>query len=426
MKINLHDGKAQAILRKLDTPRRKSEMPIRPLMIEMFGFPKAGKDRQLVELDRWFRRSKFQVLVHQESAEAERIRQVPRDHSYVYQMQHFVYSFDKFLKSSVSRDFHFIIFNRCLLDELCWFEFKRRLGSVTQEEYDFVKSFILQKQWISMLDAILCLVTDVDTALEREYGKKDNIKYGSMMNPDSLALMRESVECVCGFLKAEFPDIPLLVFDTTHTSIEDTRDTLVSFILEKGEQRFSISEDEVLVRSPEAVKECASIVGPEIKFRGVKSHKVLRNAGWHVQSGAFFEQDIYLQQKGEEIFQDEGYFRIRISGDNNYFSFKRCAQDSVSAPRAKIQIPIQEEQIEEFFEIFDEAGVIKKQREILASRGLIMHRDTVEGFGEFTEIIGSPNTTGAEIMEAAGEIGFSPKDIVEDTYIKMFLKPKIV
>lgn len=97
-------GKAQAILRKLDSPRRKSDTPIKPFMGEMFGFPKAGKDRQLVELDRYFRRNKFQVLIHQESAEAENIRRVPREHSYVYQMQHFAYSkefFDRFDKVTV-------------------------------------------------------------------------------------------------------------------------------------------------------------------------------------------------------------------------------------------------------------------------------------------------------------------------------------
>ena len=53
----------------LDPPKRKTDRPAPPLIAEFFGLHKAGKDTQLVEVDRWFKREGFRVFIQRESAE---------------------------------------------------------------------------------------------------------------------------------------------------------------------------------------------------------------------------------------------------------------------------------------------------------------------------------------------------------------------
>src|SRR3989344_8701133 len=158
---------ARLVLSKLDPPRKKSQIPAKPIVIEFMGLHKAGKDTNLVELDRWFRRRKYQVLIHQESAETKEIRVMTRTNPYVYEMRHFAYTFSNFLEALTSRDFHLIILNRGFVDTLCWLEFHRRQGTISDKQFEEFRSYILSGPWVEGLDVVVCLTCSVETSLKR-------------------------------------------------------------------------------------------------------------------------------------------------------------------------------------------------------------------------------------------------------------------
>lgn len=417
-------AKGKAILHVLDQPRRKSDPPIKPALVEFFGEPKAGKDKQLVGADRRFRRMKFQTLVYQEGAESEKQRRAPRDFSYEMQMRYFAQAFDNLLHAAVSRDFHIAFFNRGVLDILTWLEFQRKLGKITQEQLETARTFILHGPWIQTLDVIVCLVVDAEAALEREYGKdfrSREVVFGSMMNPKSLALMKESVSEVCSYLKKDMPDLPLYVLDTTHKTEEETEAEIAEILLTTLERRLKISEDDTLPWSIDLMREKAWVSGPEVKIRGSVTHEKLRKLGWSLEA-AVTEVDDYLTPKDEKFLEGDACFHLRSSGGKHYLVYKKNLP--LAWHRPKIPIPISGGSVKELRATFEEVLQIRKEREIFTRNGFVLHLDRVEGLGNFIEIKGLMATTDEELMAAAMELGFSEGDIVNDTYLRLMLATK--
>src|SRR3989344_2721171 len=340
LKPNEVDAIARALLQILDAPRRKSDMPIKPMISEFIGKSKAGKDKQLVNMDRCMKRRRLQVLVHQEGAESEAVRVVPRDFSFAMQLTYLTQALDRMLHAAVSRDFHMIFFNRGVLDTLYWFEFQLRKGSITRAQYDTAVNFIMQGPWIEALDTVICLNVSVERALEREYGadfRSRDIKFGSMMSPEGLTLMSECVDHVCEMLKNEHPSLPLFIVDTTDQTERETEEHITSILFSEFQKRLKIGEDHILPWSIDLMRERAWVAGPEIKLRGTLSHEVLRKNGWHLEASVF-ENDEYIVPKGQN-FRTEECFHIRTSGDSTYLVYKG---NFPALRRPKIPVPITE------------------------------------------------------------------------------------
>lgn len=416
------EAAGKAILRILDVPCRKSDIPIKPLIVEFFGQPKAGKDNQLVRADRRFKRLKFQTLVHQEGAESEDIRKIPRDFSFSMQMQYFAQALDRLLHAGVSRDFHIIFFNRGVVDILVWLEFQLRLEKITQLQHDTARAFILNGPWMQTLDAVICLTVSVEAALEREYGqdyKTKDVKFGSMMNPKSLLLMQEVVENVCNHLRESLPELPLFVVDTTRATEKETEMSIASVLFGQFEERLKIGEDQTLPWNTSLMKERAWIAGPEIKIRGGIIHEKLRNLGWQLEA-TVREIDEYVVPRGRTFLEDGECFHLRTSGERSYLAFKRNTQPAYHRP--KICIPVDKESIKDVLAAFLPVVTLRKEREIFTRNGLILHRDRVEALGEFVEVKGTAETTEAKLIELVRELGFAESDIVSETYVQLYLK----
>jgi len=363
----------------------------------------------------------FKTLIHQEGAETEKQRSAPRDFSLAMQMRYFVQAFERLLHSEVNGYFHVIFSNRGVVDILTWLEFLHRTEKITLEELEHCKTFILKGPWMSILDVVVCLKVDVETALEREYGEdyrtRDTI-FGSMMNPKSLAIMKECVDGVCEDIRREAPNLPLLVVDTAKQTEEETEAEITEFILTTLEHRLKITEDQVLPWCIDIMREKAWVSGPEVKLLGSVTHEKLRKLGWQLEAGVV-EVDDYLSPKGEAFLQNDACFHLRQSGEMRYFVFKRDIP--LAWHRPKIPIPISANTADELLKTFDQIVRVKKEREIFTRNGFVLHLDRVEELGEFIEIKGLMATTDEELMQVVGELGFREGDIVYSTYLRLML-----
>ncbi len=235
--VTSQEKTALHILKHLDAPLRKTDTPHKPLIIELFGDAKSGKDTQTQELDRWFRRRGFKVLVHQESAETKEIRTMSRSNTYLYEMCHFAYNFSNLLSATCNRDFHLIILNRGIVDTLVWLEWHKKRGTIPPAHIASASAFIEEGPWLQCLDSIFYLTCDLNTCLEREYHTSSKTQYGSRMNPEHLSLMQDCANTVALRLMLQFPTLPLLRRTTTHESIAETRDAILNFFINEIKQK---------------------------------------------------------------------------------------------------------------------------------------------------------------------------------------------
>lgn len=410
-------GAAKLILRCIDIPKRKSETPVPPIIIDLWGPPKSGKDHQLVELDRYFRRQGYNVLLRQESAETEEIRSKKRAVPFMDEARHFSYQFMNLLDAIQNRDFHLIAHNRCVVDELVWFEKMKRTGAITQAQHDAVKAFIFSERWLEAVSAFIALTCDVETALEREHQNTEGpIVYGSRMNPKELMLMHECFESVYAELEAYSPALPLYRIDTTARSIADVRDEILQDVLNSMMRRLELQENDLLPWCKSLLRQKAWMTGPEFKFRRWVSDDVVRSHGWQLLA-TVVEEDTYLTPPGEPFLSKNECFHVRKSGDAWYFIFKKEGKDS--RRWSKLHIPIPEDSVQNIISAFDRVAVIRKRREIFMRQNFIMNRDTVEGLGEFTEIKSSVPVEDIALLDVARELGFSEGDISPDSYVNL-------
>ncbi len=407
---------AKVIFRKLNQRREKTEIPIKPIISEFFGLAKAGKDRQLVEMDRWFKRRKYNVTIYQESAENEKIRRMARADAYTYEMAHFAYTFGNLVTATTSRDLHLAVQNRGVIDTLCWLQWHRGQGNITQDQNEHARAFMLGGPWVEAIDAVFYLTCEVQTSLEREYGKSRNIVYGSRMNPKFLNEMKNAIEAVYDFVGETVPNLPLFKIDTTQKGIDETRDEIISLLLQSVEKRLSITEEDILPWSTALMREMANNRGQEIKFKGLVSDRALRDKSWHLESVST-ERDLYLKPKSQLALANDECFHVRYfgSGDKCHLIYKRGGG---ATAKFRLNVPLRTEDVEGLISEFEKIGDIKKEREVFIKNGSVLTRDKVEGLGEFTEI----RSADTDVLETARELGLDSEDVVPDTYIRLYLK----
>ena len=411
---------ARVILQKIDPKKHKKEYPTPPIISEFFGLHKAGKDTQLTELDRWFKRQKFNVVIRQESAEAEPIRATPRQNPYAYEMRHFAYTFSNLLDASSSRDFHLVILNRGIIDTLCWLERLKRKGEITETQNTAAKEFILSGPWLLCVDAFFYLTCDVEEALRREYGNSSKVIYGSRMNPKEMEFMNDCFESIYKEIKERFPNLPIFKINTTKRTISNARDEILYLLLQSVISRLALRENDLLLWSRSLMREKARMAGPELKFRGVVSYEVLREQGWH-WSTSCDEKDEYITPKNASFLENNECFHLRKTGDRWYFVYKRQGEDTKHW--SKIHVPLlkdsAEEERERILGVFDSVVTISKERETFYRDNFLLHRDKVQDLGEFIEIKATMPIGENVLLNLAKELGFKETDLIVDSYVKL-------
>ncbi|MBI2627008.1 MAG: CYTH domain-containing protein [Parcubacteria group bacterium] len=412
---------ARAIFNKLDAPRKKSEPPIKPIIAEINGLAKAGKDTVITEVERWFKLLKFNVLVTQESAETQEIRSMSRVHPYAFEIRHMAYSLSNLLSAASSRNFHCVFQNRGVLDNLAWLEWNRRQGNFSDNDVKHAKNFILNGPWISYFDAIIYLVCDPETSLYREYGSYPPKRYGSRMNPKSLALMKNCIEDSIEELKISIPYLPVLIIDTSNSigkTIAEEKDEIVHFILNSAKKRLELCTEDLAPWSTTILRDMAKIMSPEIKLKGLTKYKTLIENGW-IALGAFQENDTYLSPANTAPLENDECLHIRECSGRYYIILKRG--ENCSRSRTKISIPITKELAESLTSSFIVIAHISKERELFKKDGYLLSCDRVLGLGDFTEIKGSTPDSYAELLTIAKSLGFGEADVIPQTYLRQLL-----
>ncbi|MEK7464557.1 MAG: CYTH domain-containing protein [Patescibacteria group bacterium] len=409
---------AKAIFERLDAPRKKTDIPIKPIIVEFFGTAKAGKDRQLVEVERWFRRQGFQFLIRQESAESEMTRGIPRVGAYDFEMTHFAYNFQNLIQANSDRRFHAVFLNRGLFDNLVHLGWQLRKGAVTKEQYEAYKTFALTGPWIKSLDAVVLLACSVEEALVREYGKDPNPKYGSRMNPKSLDEMLACVVETSELIERELPGIPIFKIDTTGRSIDEVKGVIIASLVETVRKNLGVSEDEVFIEEPGLMKQKAVVQPQEIKIRGHVRDDKLREMGWFLDS-ATTETDIYLTKNGLAPLTNDECFHLRKTSGGTFFVFKWGPNGLNS--RTKLVIPLSSEsETERALRNFTEIVTFVKKRTIYRKNGFVLSLDSVDKLGDFTEIRG--HDINADLEGEVKGLGLVPEDVVPETYLRLYLK----
>lgn len=413
---------AKHFLGKLNTEREKTDVPVKPIIGEVVGFHKAGKDSNLVVLDRWFRRRGYRVLITQESAETKKIRAMTRTNPYVYEMGHFAYTFSNFIEALTSRDFHAVFLNRGFIDTLCWLESHRRQNLVSNEQFEQFRSWVLNGPWLEGLDVVVCLMCSVETSLRREYGTTENVIYGSRMNPESLTLMRDCVESVLEYIGDRHPNLAIIKVNTDNGSadrtISETSNEIIMGVLNSVRNKMKINDDEIIAHSPALLRELAKDFGrQEIKFNGSVSIQTLLKHSWLPQ-GAVYEIDTYLTPKGHPALENDECFHFRFYGENKpcYLMYK--GRNGVST-RLRNSVPILPETMSDFFEIFEKVAVIEKERQIFVKGDMVIALDKIDGLGEFTEMRAPVSSN---IETETEKLGLTSDRMVPETYIRLFLK----
>jgi adenylate cyclase class 2 len=412
---------ASAILEKLDAPRRKSEPPIKPLVYEFFGSPKSGKDTQQTTIDQWFRRRGFNVFIRQESAEAEMIRAIPRRSSYEFEMAHFAYNFPSLIKAGGDRNFHLIMLNRGIFDNLDHLVGLLNENKISREQFDSFLGFLFSGEWTAVPDAVFLLTCSVDEALRREYGNSANAVYGLRMNPAFLRNTIESIWKTKEILLARLPHLPVFVIDTTGMAVEETKEEIISKIIEAAEERFKVSEDEVICRNIDLLRERQIIQPPQIKVRGTVSQEKLRNLGWSFRS-ACKETDTYVTPKNTPPLMNDECFHLRRTNDHVYFVFRWSSAERKQ--RTKIAVPILPEKAEKIIQEFDVVVTFNKEREYFSKNGFTLTLDAIKELGNFVEIEAPNDCAGVDLYRTIEKLGFSTNDVVPESYLRLYLKTR--
>lgn len=428
----------KAIRQTIDVPTRKSEPAPKTILIDLFGTPNSGKTKTTEKLELVFRRHKLNVFCPPETAEIAEIRNKSSDNPIVFQARHLAAVQHYVLNLAFERNFHVAIISRGLIDMLFWYEKGLRDGLYGQSHTESVNNQIYELLRLNIVDAFLFFTCSTEAALKREYAESVTQIRGSKMTESFLRETEEIYRTVLERVKENVPELPIFHVDTTNLGVKETTQEVLRVLLPTLQARFSVPESgyvpySLSLMDKKAVE--ASHFEEQLKLRDWPSQKSLAAAGW-IFAGESEQTDTYLNPRPGQK-DSEGFFgeilRIREEGGHLKLMYKGAARDRVFSHRVPLSIKISEEDAKSIRAFYPELIQTKKLRtrfrlEHKSSDGDIvftLHLDEVRGLSLFTEIRvrGNPEKTHTEeLLHLATELGFSPKDIVEGSYLALFLR----
>jgi adenylate cyclase class IV len=420
----------RAIFQVLDVPRRISEPAGKTILIDLFGTANAGKTRVTGELERIFRREGYNILCPPETAEIDEVRNKSVKEPFVFQARHLTGVIDYVINLANNRDYHAAIISRGLIDMLYWYEKGTRDGIYSAEQQKGIQALVYDLLRQDLVDAFFFFTCSPEVAMQREYGESLTKKLGSNMNPTSLAKARGIYESVLEGVHANVPGLPIFHVDTSDLKIDQVAQEIVQRLLPTIHQRFSVPDAKIFVGSPSLMQKRASTndnFEEQIKLRGHPRLEKIFTQCWEPVD-QIDQVDLYYNLRPEAADSD-GFFseicRVRREGGRVRFMFKGRPQDRIFSHRRPLQFDIGEEDADVIAKTYPQILRLEKrrlryrlEREPSKSEGhfFSMHVDTVPGLGAFTEIRARgtfDRTHTAELLDLAGELGFTISDIVE-------------
>jgi len=226
--LNELESLAAKVLEEIPTGIEMVRLGPRPLFVEFCGTPKSGKTTCSERLAKFFRRNGFQVGI---VAERAGICPLRNKHHMTFNVWTACASLIQILEA-VEKDFQIVILDRGIFDALCWMNFMKLVGRMTQSEMDTIFSFLLLDRWRALLDIIFLMVTTPQESLRREHQDQLTRREGSIMNERTLELFNKAIDITCESMSKNFKSV--IKIDTTSlTPIEGvkrvTKETLTGF-----------------------------------------------------------------------------------------------------------------------------------------------------------------------------------------------------
>jgi len=213
----------------------------RAFVIEFAGTPKSGKSTSIEGIRHFFSEqgSRVHVLVERAS-----VCPIPMK-GHLFFNTWCAASMLAELLANVETETDIIILDRGLLDALMWLTMQERRGEVNAAEARTIESFLLLDRWRSVIDMPVVMTVSVDEAMRRENSQRITQKDGSVMNPEVLNIINESVDHVVQHYVALFGSV--VHCETTGKSVRESLVELAENILE-GFQAFLNPEILVMPR----------------------------------------------------------------------------------------------------------------------------------------------------------------------------------
>jgi predicted NUDIX family phosphoesterase len=171
---------------------KRESIPRRPLVIEFCGAPKSGKSSCISSLELFLRRNGFKTRVLTERAS---VCPVKNKFSPLFNFWTVCSALVELVEilSNHSKDNEIIILDRGIFDGLCWFNFLKDRGNLSEENFYSFENFLTMNKLKSVIDLVYIFTAEPSVSLEREYANLLTEKTGSIMKPVVLEEFKQSI-----------------------------------------------------------------------------------------------------------------------------------------------------------------------------------------------------------------------------------------
>jgi predicted NUDIX family phosphoesterase len=183
------EERVASIEARADSVRSLLRYASRAFVMEFAGTPKSGKSTSVEAIRHFFSRHGFRVHVLSERAA---VCPIPMK-GHLFFNTWCAASMLAELLANVETETDLIIVDRGLFDALGWLSMQKRRGELSAEEASTVEAFFLLERWRILIDLVVVMRVSADEAIIRENAPRITQKGGSIMNPDVLAAINDSV-----------------------------------------------------------------------------------------------------------------------------------------------------------------------------------------------------------------------------------------
>ncbi len=227
-----------------DLERRAGEvcslLPFAPraFVIEFAGTPKSGKSTSVEAIRHFFNRQGFNVYVLIERAS---VCPIPMK-GHLFFNTWCAATMLAGLIENVDTETDIIIVDRGLFDSLVWLTLQRQRGELTEDEAKTIEEFLLLKRWRTLIDLAVVMNVEAEVAIERENSQRISLKAGSIMNPEVLSTISQSVSDTVTEYGPKFSSV--VEHDTSGETVKESNLRLAGKIVDHLE---SFLNPEILV-----------------------------------------------------------------------------------------------------------------------------------------------------------------------------------
>ncbi len=211
---------------------RRRHPRLRPFGLEWWGDPKAGKTTMKDQIQRFLKRSDWNVAARPEGAEV--VDRITRDTPH-YNLQTLRYALNEITERQHS-DFDLCMLDRGPMDHLVWLDYWLDKREIDEDDYRAFRNYCLTKTVRGMFDLHVLMVCEPEVSIAREVAHALTKKDGDTMNPKTLG----KLHCFHLKLWQEFGNDPrLTLHDSSKETMVQTAEAALTAIADAFERRLA-------------------------------------------------------------------------------------------------------------------------------------------------------------------------------------------